>query len=113
LVKRHVDPQQRRRNWIALTAKARRTLERIQEAFVAYDAEFLSPLTRVEQRQLAGLLRELSHAQRSAGAWCIAPPARTDHASEDRSRSYPWPAPRAVTCGQAVGGLRAPGTLPI
>ena len=62
LVNRRIDPGHRRRHQIELTAKAARTLGRVQELFVECDREFLSGLTSAERRQLARILDKLQPA---------------------------------------------------
>jgi DNA-binding MarR family transcriptional regulator len=67
LVRRHVDPRQRRRNSISLTPRGRRTVSELSAAFVRCDAEFLAPLGAADRRELERILRALLDAQRPAG----------------------------------------------
>ena len=62
LLRRHIDPRHRRRNWIELTTQAKRTLALVQEAFIECDTEFLAVLSQNERRQLARLVGKLENA---------------------------------------------------
>src|ERR1700757_3085364 len=59
LAGRSIDPGHRRRNWIELTPKARRTIARVRDALRECDDEFMSTLNQAEQQELARLLDKL------------------------------------------------------
>ncbi len=55
-VKRSVDPADRRRNLITLTARGRTHLKRLDELVVRVQDQLLAPLSAPERRDLTGLL---------------------------------------------------------
>jgi DNA-binding MarR family transcriptional regulator len=59
LVERAQDPDDRRRNVVALTATGRTTLRRLQRRVVAAQDELTAPLNAAERAQLVGLLARL------------------------------------------------------
>jgi DNA-binding MarR family transcriptional regulator len=59
LVAREVDPEDRRRRVVTLTAQGRRTVERVRRLGRDAEAETLAPLSEAEREQLRGLLRRL------------------------------------------------------
>jgi DNA-binding MarR family transcriptional regulator len=59
LVQRSVDPTNRRRNIVAITAAGKRQLAELDRVVDAVQDEVLAPLSEAEQRQLAKLLRKL------------------------------------------------------
>jgi DNA-binding MarR family transcriptional regulator len=59
LVNRRIDPRHRRRHRIELTAKATRTLARVNQLFGECDAEFLAVLSSTDRRNLEHILRKL------------------------------------------------------
>ena len=65
---RHVDPDNRRRNVVTLTASGRRYLDEIQQHADTAQDELLAGLTPAERRQLNELLAKLlgSHRPQSA-----------------------------------------------
>jgi len=64
LVNRRIDPRHRRRHRIELTAKATRTLSRVNELFTECDAEFVEALSETERRHLEHILRKLETRHR-------------------------------------------------
>lgn len=67
LVRRAVDPSDRRRRLIDLTPKGRRTAERLASSATGIEREFLRGLTLREQDTLNRLLRKLRAALVEAG----------------------------------------------
>jgi DNA-binding MarR family transcriptional regulator len=65
LVTWRIDPRNRRRHRIELTAKATRTLARVKQLFTECDAEFLAVLSDTERRQLEHILRKLKGRDRA------------------------------------------------
>lgn len=66
LVARQVDPNDRRRNVVALTDRGRRTLDEAVEASDAAEAELLGPLDESEQAEFRTLLARVgAHATKN------------------------------------------------
>ncbi|GAA0902629.1 MarR family transcriptional regulator [Virgisporangium aurantiacum] len=62
LVRRERDPQDRRRQLVALTASGRAQMRRLHEVALRSQAEFLHALTQPEQETLVALLRRVINA---------------------------------------------------
>ncbi|GAA1990066.1 MarR family winged helix-turn-helix transcriptional regulator [Amycolatopsis minnesotensis] len=79
LVRREVDPADRRNRAVRLTTQGRRALTRVGQAFLTHQNDLLSALTSSEQATLATLLARVAEQQGlSAG---VHPAYRDDHAS--------------------------------
>ena len=59
LIRREVDPDDRRRRVVTLTADGRKMVERVRKLGRAAEAETLAPLSEAERDQLRDLLRRL------------------------------------------------------
>jgi DNA-binding MarR family transcriptional regulator len=60
VLRRHVDPADRRSSRLALTARGRQLFERIAAGFVARDRLMLGPLSRPERRTFNRLLNKVA-----------------------------------------------------
>lgn len=63
LVKRIVDPTNRRRNIVTITAAGRDQLRALDNVIEAVQERVVQPLTQTERRQLTKLLRKLTDAR--------------------------------------------------
>ena len=59
LIRRDVDPEDRRRRTVTLTAQGRRTIDRVRKLGSDAEAETLAPLSERERDELRRLLRRL------------------------------------------------------
>jgi MarR family transcriptional regulator, lower aerobic nicotinate degradation pathway regulator len=62
LVQRAVDPTNRRRNIVTITAAGRKQLRALDNVIAAVQERVLEPLTQTERQQLTKLLRKLTTA---------------------------------------------------
>ena len=58
-LKRTLDPSDRRRNLIAITAAGRRRLKRLDSVIAEIQDELLAPLTLIQRKRLVHLLTQL------------------------------------------------------
>jgi DNA-binding MarR family transcriptional regulator len=86
LIGRRLDPEDRRRYAVALTAAGRRLMERVGESGAHLEAEMLEPLSRVEQATLRQLLQKLLTAIDQPRAGRSSEAARPDKERSTRRR---------------------------
>jgi DNA-binding MarR family transcriptional regulator len=68
LIERARDPEDRRRNVVALTTKGRATLKRLDARVQAAQDDLLAPLSSAERRQLTALLTRVVEHHAGPGA---------------------------------------------